>query len=147
MTTPAGMGTYVEKIRLGTTTQRADGQTESRHNVYEAAHRRPERPGLWGRILASAGATTPPQPEAPPRQPGRVWHGFSAEGGPITEVVLARDGRPVWSLCFSPPTASISHRRPFGVNWALDLLGYYDVSLTFVHAPGSTVTVRETWSS
>lgn len=89
----------------------------------------------------------PEKPRPPPRRPGQLWHGFSAAGGPISEVVLRGGGSTLWTTLYDPPVDSISHIRPFGLTLPAFLLAYHDLVLTFVHAPGSTVTVVERWTT
>lgn len=88
------------------------------------------------------------EPEEPhvPRRPGRVWHGFSAVGGPISEVTLLGTGQSLWRMRYDPPLRVIPPTAPFGLDWPAYLLAYHDLVLAVVHAPGSSVDIREEWS-
>lgn len=82
----------------------------------------------------------------PPRRPGQVWHGFCASGGPISAVWLKGSCDKLWEVEFDPPVGSMPLTKPHDLDWPAFLLKYHDLTLTFVHAPGSVVTVQEHWS-
>lgn len=164
-----------EAVRLGQrgypwVKVRDDGLLESTYYVYETMSmhlgktghiRTPEflpKMSIWDRILTGLGlkfwwysdsAGFPVvdwEDSGPPRRPGRMWHGFSAVGGPMHKVWLMGSCAPLWELQFNPPVHEIPHTRPHGTDWPAHLLGYHDLTLTFVHTPGTVIDVEEQWS-
>lgn len=165
-----------EAVRLGDkgcpwVKVRDDGLLESTYYVYETLGmhfgktgtiRRPEvlpKMGIWDRIMTGLGlkfwcstdsAGVPlvdwEEPSEPPRRPGRMWHGFSAVGGPMHEVWLKGSCVRLWEQSFDPPVHEIPHTRPCNTDWPAHLLAYHDLTLTIVHAPGTVIDVKEQWS-
>lgn len=148
---------------------RDDGLTESSYYVFEASGMfggktrrmvQPARLTLWQWLLTWLGAKRwvyvdhhglplfePEEPRPPPRQPGQMWHGFCAAGGPISRIRLMGGGGLLWEVQHDPPVDATGLVRPWGLTWPAFLLGYHDLVLTFVHAPGSSVTVVERWTA